>query len=42
MKALIERIKTWWREVERRQLHRRVRLYYEAGHTSRGVTARLD
>jgi hypothetical protein len=31
MKDLIERIKTWWREAERRERHRRMHLYYELG-----------
>jgi hypothetical protein len=31
MRVLIEGIKTRWREAERRERHRRVRLYYELG-----------
>ncbi len=31
MKDLIERIKTWWREAERREWHCRMHLYYELG-----------
>ena len=31
MKGLIESIKTWWREAERREQHRRMHVYYERG-----------